>query len=74
MQNADCAQDVSLEQIEHSFRALLSRCKLLRGLVPRRELRPVERMVTEEEEELHFLSCVQLCWEATKNTITKDHH
>ena len=56
--------------------------KPLSGLVPRRELRPVELLANghggwtdrwrekEEEEELHFLSCVQLCWDTTKNSIS----
>ena len=43
-------------------------------VVKRRELRPVEHQVlvkghirTDGRTELHFLSCVQLCWDATKN-------
>ena len=45
--------------------------KPLRGLVPRRELRPVELLANGNggggrSTELHFLSCVQLCWDTTK--------
>ena len=42
--------------------------------MPRRELRPVELLANgnarrRTEEELHFLSCHQLCWDATNKRL-----
>ena len=63
---------ISAKLRESSKRVIKKKQAAPRLVVPCRELRPVERMVMDRgvrrtEEELHFLSCVQLCWELGRN-------